>query len=92
MREKDFPVEVVELKGSYPFLVLLPFTLTTHSQTLSPNSHGSPREIGLRLFPVVILTWEILAPVLLSRRTSAFINLITQKMISDFSVSSFTSF
>jgi hypothetical protein len=60
MREKDFPVEVIELKGIHPFLALVIFSLIVDSQTLLPISHGSQREIGLQLSLAVIPTWEIL--------------------------------
>lgn len=74
IREKDFPVEVVELKGAFAKTVLKLNYLFTHLlrfQMPSPTSHGNPGVNGSPLSPAAIPTSATLDLVSPSRPTSA---------------------
>lgn len=93
MREKDYPVEVVELKGTFVQIwcdvCLDPNVHHPSLQTLSWTSLGSRKANVSQLFQAATLTLEILVLVLLSRLMSASINLTVRKTTSDFCVSAF---
>ena len=83
VREKDFPVEVVELKGKLPLSAFRQqSTFMLSSQTPSPTSLGNPRASGSQSFRAVILTSATPVLVLPSRRMSAFISTSAAKATS----------